>query len=121
MINETQKIMHDDSILVCPTTIRVPVLRAHAESIVVETERKVSVEDAREALLAAPGVELVDDREANRFPMPLDVSGEYDVAVGRIRDDSSSENGLALFACGDQLLKGAALNAVQIAEELLKS
>jgi aspartate-semialdehyde dehydrogenase len=119
MVRETRKIMHDDDICVSPTTIRIPVLRAHAESIVVETAAKIAVEDARAALAGAPGVVLVDDREANHFPMPIEVSGEDDVAVGRIRDDLSFENGLALFACGDQLLKGAALNAVQIAELLV--
>ena len=118
MVNETRKILHDDSIQVCPTCIRVPIPRAHSEAITVEFENKVTVEQAKEALKGAPGVTVMDDRTANRFPMPIDVSGEDDVAVGRIRDDLSNENSLALFACGDQLLKGAALNAVQIAELL---
>ena len=116
MVNETRKIMHDDAIRVCATTVRVPVLRSHAEAIAVEQERKVSVEEARAALAKAPGLKLVDDREGNVFPMPVDSNEQYDVLVGRIRDDVSCDTGLALFVCGDQLLKGAALNAVQIAE-----
>ena len=118
MVNETRKIMHTPDIQVCPTCVRVPVLRAHAEAITIEQERKVSVAEAVAALAKAPGVKIVDDRAKNYFPMPIDASGEYDVLVGRIRDDISSPKGLALFACGDQLLKGAALNAVQIAELL---
>lgn len=118
MVNETRKMLHDNEITVCPTCIRVPIPRAHSESIVIEQERKVSVEEALAALKAAPGIEIIDDRSTNRFPMPIDVTGKYDVAVGRVRDDISSSNGLALFCCGDQLLKGAALNAVQIAELL---
>lgn len=118
MVNETRKIMHVPDIQVCPTCVRVPVLRAHAEAITIEQDRKVSVAEAVAALSKAPGVKVVDDRAKNYFPMPIDASGMYDVLVGRIRDDISSPNGLALFACGDQLLKGAALNAVQIAELL---
>ena len=118
MVNETRKMLHDDRIGVCATCIRVPVFRAHAEAITIEQERKVSVEEARDALRTAPGIRLVDDREKNYFPMPLDASGQDDVLVGRIRDDLSRENGLAMFVCGDQLFKGAAQNAVQIAELL---
>ena len=118
MVYETHKIMHDDSIRVCPTTVRVPVLRSHAEAITIEQERKVSVEEALAALATAPGVKIVDDRKANYFPMPIDSNEQYDVLVGRVRDDLSCDTGLALFVCGDQLLKGAALNAVQIAELL---
>jgi aspartate-semialdehyde dehydrogenase len=118
MVNETRKMLHDDAILVCPTCIRVPVPRAHSEAIVIEQERKVSVAEARAALAKAPGVVLIDDRKANHFPMPIEVSGKYDVGVGRIRDDITNPKGLALFCSGDQLLKGAALNAVQIAELL---
>ena len=121
MVNETRKILHDESIKVCPSTIRVPVLRAHSESINIEQERKVTVDEAKKALTNAPGVVVVDDPQRNLFPMPIDVTGKDEVSVGRIRDDLSSDKGLALFACGDQLLKGAALNAVQIAEELIKS
>ncbi len=118
MINETRKIMHDDNIRVCPTTVRVPVFRAHSEAISIEQERKVSVKEAKLALSKAPGVIVLDNRKKNQFPMPVDFTGADDVAVGRIRDDLSCDNGLALFVCGDQLLKGAALNAVQIAELL---
>jgi aspartate-semialdehyde dehydrogenase len=118
MVHETRKMLHDDSIQVCPTCIRVPIPRAHSEAMIIEQERQVSVEEAMEALDKAPGVQLIDDRENNRFPMPTDVTGQYDVAVGRVRYDISAENSLALFCCGDQLLKGAALNAVQIAELL---
>jgi aspartate-semialdehyde dehydrogenase len=118
MVNETRKMLHAPDIQVCATTVRVPVLRAHAEAITVEQERKVSVDEALAALKDAPGVTVVDDRTGNVFPMPLDASGKDDVLVGRVRDDISSPNGLCLFACGDQLLKGAALNAVQIAELL---
>ncbi len=119
MVNETRKILHDDRIRVGATCVRVPVLRAHAEAITIEQERKVTVEDARAALGAAPGVRLVDDRDHNIFPMPIDATGRDEVLVGRLRDDLGSNRGLALFVCGDQLLKGAALNAVQIAELLV--
>jgi aspartate-semialdehyde dehydrogenase len=119
IIDESRKILHDASIRICPTTIRVPVFRAHSEAIVVEFERKMGVEEARSLLSQAAGVRLVDERERNLFPMPLEASGLDDVLVGRIRDDLSSENGLALFVSGDQLRKGAALNSVQIAERLI--
>lgn len=120
LIEETRKMFHDESIAICPTCIRIPVYRAHSESIMIETEKKLSAGEAREILKKAPGVKLVDDREANYFPMPIEASGQDDVFVGRIREDLSCPNGLAMFVSGDQLLKGAALNAVQIAEELLK-
>jgi aspartate-semialdehyde dehydrogenase len=118
MVHETRKIMHAPDIQVCPTAVRVPVFRSHAEAITIEQERKVTVAEARGALRNAPGIELVDDRENNLFPMPVNSNGRDDVLVGRIRDDISSDKGLAFFICGDQLLKGAALNAVQIAELL---
>ena len=101
-----------------PTCIRVPVLRAHAESIVLELAAPMSPEGARALLARSPGIKIVDDPAANHFPMPLEASGDLDVHVGRIRRDVSNPNGLALFVAGDQLLKGAAWNAVQIAEEL---
>ncbi len=119
MINETHKMMHDPQIGICPTCIRVPLFRAHAEAITIEQERKVTVEEARKALEQAPGVKVVDNRADNHFPMPLEATGQEDVLVGRLREDPGAENSLALFLCGDQLLKGAALNAVQIAEELV--
>ncbi len=118
MVNETRKMLHDSGIRISATAVRVPILRAHAESIVVEQERKLSVDEARKALARAPGVRLVDDAAGNYFPMPLEATGEDDVLVGRIRDDLSCDRGLSLFVCGDQLLKGAALNAVQVAELL---
>ena len=119
MVLETQKIMGDDSIRVTATAIRVPVFRAHSEAINIETEKKLTAGEAREVLSAAPGVEVVDDPAQNRYPMPLDATGRHDVLVGRIREDPSIENGIDLWISGDQLLKGAALNAVQIAELLL--
>jgi len=118
MLNETKKILHDDKIKVCSTCVRVPILRSHAEAILIEQERLVSVEEALTALQTAPGVRIVNDAASNHYPMPWESNDQYDVLVGRLRRDLSSENGLALFVCGDQLLKGAALNAVQIAELL---
>ena len=121
MVKETHKIMGTRDIRVTATCIRVPVMRAHAESINLEFERDVSEEEAREAIRAAAGVQLLDDREANRFPTPLDCSNLDDVFVGRIRRDTSRDDnrGLNLWVCGDQVKKGAALNAVQIAELLI--
>ncbi len=120
VIAEMRKIMGLPSLRVGVTCVRVPVLRAHSMAITVEFEDRLSVEDARAILSTAPGVKVVDDREANHFPMPVESSGQYDVLVGRIREDVSDPTGhsLALFISGDQLLKGAALNAVQIAERL---
>ncbi len=119
IIEETRKIFHEPNLAICPTCIRVPVFRAHSESILIETERKLSVDEARAILSRAPGVKVLDDRAANHFPMPIETSGKDDVFVGRIREDPSCPNSLAMFVSGDQLLKGAALNAVQIAELLL--
>lgn len=115
---EMQKMFHAPELKICATCIRVPVMRAHSESIVIETERKLSPEDAVKLLKAAPGVKLVNESQKNYFPMPIEASGQFDVLVGRVRRDFSSPegHGLALFVSGDQLLKGAALNAVQIAE-----
>ena len=121
MVEETRKIFHEPNLAICPTCIRVPVFRAHSESILIETERKLSVEEARAILSKAPGVKVIDNQSANHFPMPIEASGQDDVLVGRLREDPSSPNGLAMFISGDQLLKGAALNAVQIAEILLKT
>jgi aspartate-semialdehyde dehydrogenase len=120
VVEETRKMFHEPDLAICPTCIRVPVLRAHSESVVIETERKLSPAEAREILARAPGVKLVDDRAKNHFPMPIEASGVEEVLVGRLREDPSNPNGLAMFIAGDQLLKGAALNAVQIAELLLK-
>jgi aspartate-semialdehyde dehydrogenase len=101
------------------TCVRVPVLRAHSEAVNIEFEEPFPVEEARALLAAAPGVELIENFEANRFPMPTDVTGRDPVAVGRIRQDLSEPNALELWLCGDQIRKGAALNAIQIAELLL--
>ena len=118
MVNETRKIMHDVEIGVCPTCVRVPVLRSHAESIVIEQERKVTIDEALAAWAKAPGLKIVNDAANNHFPMPCESNEQYDVLAGRLRYDLSCPNALAFFVCGDQLLKGAALNAVQIAELL---
>jgi len=119
MLNETRKIMGDDSIQVTTTTIRVPVFRAHSEALNIRTRTKLTVEETREVLAGAVGVRVVDAPANSRYPMPLEATGQDDILVGRIREDTSQENGLDLWVSGDQLLKGAALNAVQIAEHLL--
>jgi aspartate-semialdehyde dehydrogenase len=119
MVNETRKIIGDYSIMVSATTVRVPVFRAHSESVNVQFHRKLSAAEARQILSRAPGVKVVDDPGKLRYPMPIEATGQGDVLVGRIREDISQENGLEMFVSGDQLLKGAALNAVQIAERLL--
>ncbi len=120
MTKETHKILHDDKIKVTTTCVRVPVYRAHSESIYLELTRKPDVADIRKIFTRSAGVRLVDDREKNYFPMPIEASGEDDVFVGRIRTDLSDPHGLWLFVAGDQIRKGAALNAVQIAEYLCK-
>jgi aspartate-semialdehyde dehydrogenase len=114
---ETRKIFGDPNLKISCTAVRIPTLRAHSESIVIETEKPISVEQAREVLAEAPGVDLVDNISENVYPMPLNASGKFNVEAGRIRQNLIfGENGLELFVCGDQLLKGAALNAVQIAK-----
>lgn len=120
MIQETRKIFGAPELKIVTTTIRVPVLRAHSESVVVDFERPLSENEARKILEKATGVEVIDRRQENYFPMPIDASGKDSILVGRIRKDPSSENGLAFFVSGDQLRKGAALNALQIAEILFK-
>jgi len=119
MLNETRKIMGLPDLRVSATCVRVPVLRAHSEAINIEFEEPFPVDEARALLAAAPGVELIEDFSANRFPMPTDVTGRDAVAVGRIRQDLSDPNALEIWLCGDQIRKGAALNAIQIAELLL--
>jgi aspartate-semialdehyde dehydrogenase len=120
VIHESKKILHDDNIAISATCVRVPVQRAHSESINIEFKSKrPSLDEIRTALTAAPGVTLADDREANYFPMPLVASGGDDVLVGRLRNDISNPLAIELFASGDQLRKGAALDAIQIAEYLL--
>ena len=120
MLNETRKIMDLPELRLSATCVRVPVLRAHSEALNIEFSEPFPVAEARELLRAAPGVELLENFEANRFPMPTDVTGRDPVAVGRIRQDLSDANALELWLCGDQIRKGAALNAVQIAELLLQ-
>ncbi|MEZ5406366.1 MAG: aspartate-semialdehyde dehydrogenase [Verrucomicrobiia bacterium] len=119
IVEETQKMLHAPQLPIVPTCVRVPVLRAHSESILIETEKKLTADEARKLLSQAPGVKVVDDRQGNHFPMPIEASGDLEVHVGRIREDLFSPNSLALFVSGDQLLKGAAWNAVQIAECLI--
>jgi len=120
VIKETRKIFEDERIAIGVTCVRVPVLRAHCEAITFECERPISEHEVREILSTAPGVRIVDDRAKNYFPMPVDASGQDDVLVGRIRKDLSDASGhsIAMFVSADQLLKGAALNAIQIAELL---
>jgi aspartate-semialdehyde dehydrogenase len=120
VIEEMRKMFHAPDLPILPTCIRVPVLRAHSEAVALELEAPMSPEEARDVLRRSPGIKIVDDPAANHFPMPLEASGDLDVHVGRIRRDLTNPNGLALFVAGDQLLKGAAWNAVQIAEELAK-
>ena len=120
MQNEGRKIMHLPELLVTCTCVRVPVLRSHSISVTLRTQRKISVEEARAAIAQAPGCRLVDDLENKVYPMPLDTSNQDIVFVGRIREDLTDERGLSLWCCGDQIRKGAATNAVQIAELLVK-
>ncbi|OUC12567.1 MAG: aspartate-semialdehyde dehydrogenase [Alkalinema sp. CACIAM 70d] len=120
MVNETRKIFGEPDLRVTATCVRVPVLRAHSEALNLEFDRPFDVAKARELVQQAPGVELVEDWEKNYFPMPMDASGKDDVLVGRIRQDISHPNSLEVWLCGDQIRKGAALNAVQIAELLVQ-
>jgi aspartate-semialdehyde dehydrogenase len=120
MVNETRKIMGDETIQVTATTVRVPVFYGHSESVNIETARKLSVAEARELLAAAPGVKLVDDPLKHQYPMPIEAAGQDLTLVGRIREDFSIENGLNLWVVADNLRKGAATNAVQIAEILIR-
>lgn len=120
MVNETRKIFGAPDLRITATCVRVPVLRAHSEAINLEFERPFSVEQARQILSQAPGVKLVEDWSANYFPMPIEASGKDEVLVGRIRQDISHPAALDLWLCGDQIRKGAALNAIQIAELLVQ-
>ena len=120
VVEESRKILGMPDLRINVTCVRVPVLRAHTETVTIEFAGPAPSEEAvREALAAAPGVKVVDDREANHFPMPAEASGQGDVLVGRIRKDPTSDHGIRLMLAGDQLLKGAALNAVQIAERIV--
>jgi len=119
MVKETQKIMGDDSIQVTATTVRVPVFRGHSESVNIETERKLSANEVRAVLSRAKGVILFDAPQKNIYPLPIHVAGKDEVYVGRIREDESIQKGINMWIVADNLRKGAALNAIQIAEELI--
>ena len=119
MVWETQKIFEDESIQVCPTAIRVPVANCHSESILVETEQKLSVQQVRDLFEAQDGITVVDDLDNGVYPMPNNSTGSDEVYIGRIREDISSPNGIAFWCVSDNLRKGAATNAVQIAELLI--
>jgi len=120
MHNETRKMLHDDRIKVTATCVRVPVLTAHSEAVTIEAEKEITPEKARELFDLAPGVEVIDDPGSNAYPMPLFVAGQDTCFVGRIRKDFSADNALSFWVVGDQLRKGAATNAVQIAEILAR-
>jgi len=120
MVDETRKIMNTPDLKVCATCVRVPVFRCHSEAVVVETEKPVTVSEARSVLANAPGVEILDDPENRVYPTPRELAGTDKTYVGRIREALVFEHGIALWIVADQLRKGAALNAVQIAELLLE-
>lgn len=120
MINETKKIMNDAAIAVTATTVRVPVFYAHSESVNIETEKKITPDEVRALLSKAPGVKIVDDPSQRLYPLAIDAAGKDDTYVGRIREDESIANGINMWVVSDNLRKGAALNAVQIAEILIK-
>ncbi len=121
MVNETRKILHDDGLRITATCVRVPVLRAHSESLNVEFDGpRPSIPEVLNALRSFPGVKIVDDVSANHFPMPIEATGVDEVLVGRVRADISNDNAIDMFVCGDQILKGAALNGFQIAEEWVR-
>ena len=120
MFNETRKIMHTDA--ACSAMcVRVPSLRSHSEAVWIETERPITPDEAHEAFRGAPGITVIDDPATKQYPMPLFTAGKDDVFVGRVRSDLANPNGLTFWLCGDQIKKGAALNAVQIAEWLIKN
>lgn len=120
MVEETKKILHDSTIKITATTVRVPIIRSHSEAINVETERDLTVSEAKEIFSKAPGIVLYDDPSQKIYPMPLMASNRDEVFVGRVRKDISTERGLSFFVVADQLRKGAATNAIQIAELLLQ-
>ena len=120
IVNETRKIMGDDSIRVTATTVRVPVFRCHSESVNIETEKNLSANEARAILSGAPGIIVYDDPQRNLYPLAIDVAGKDEIYVGRIREDESIPNGINMWIVSDNLRKGAALNAVQIAERLIQ-
>jgi len=118
MVNETRKIFDDDSMAITATTVRVPVVNCHSESVNIETKEKLTADMAREILSKAPGIKVVDEPQRKQYPLPGDASGRDEVFIGRIREDFSLKNGLNLWIVADNLRKGAALNAVQIAENM---
>lgn len=120
MVEETRKIFGLPKLKMVPTCVRVPVPRAHSEAVVAKFAKALSAQQARQLFAQAPGVRVVDEPAKNHYPMPQEATGELDVLVGRIRDVPGDPHSLAFFLCGDQLLKGAAWNAVQIAEELAR-
>ncbi|PIE34601.1 aspartate-semialdehyde dehydrogenase [candidate division KSB3 bacterium] len=120
LVNETRKIFDDDSIGITATAVRVPVFYGHSESVNIETEHHISPEEVRELLTKAPGVAVIDEPEHNRYPLAIEASGEDDTFVGRIRQDESIDNGINMWIVADNLRKGAALNAVQIAEKMIE-
>jgi len=120
MVNETKKIMNDSTIAVTATTVRVPVFYAHSESVNIETEQKITAEEVRKLLAVAPGVKVVDNPREKRYPLAIDAAGGDDTLVGRIREDESIPNGINMWIVADNIRKGAALNAVQIAEILIR-
>ena len=120
MVNETRKILGIPNLSLTATCVRVPVLRAHSESVNIEFTEPFSLDEAYKILRSSSGVQILEEIDKNRFPMPIDVAGKDLISVGRIRQDISNPNAIELWLCGDQIRKGAALNAVQIAELLLK-
>jgi aspartate-semialdehyde dehydrogenase len=120
MVNETKKILDDPTIAVTATTVRVPVLYGHSESVNIETEKKITASEVRSILSAAPGVTVVDDTKRNIYPLAIEAAGKDDTFVGRIREDESIDNGINMWIVSDNVRKGAALNAVQIAEILTR-
>jgi aspartate-semialdehyde dehydrogenase len=121
MVYETRKIFDDEKIQVCPTCVRVPVSNCHSETILVETERKITADEARKLFTAFPGIKVIDDLPNGKYPMPMDCDGDDAVFIGRIREDISCDNGLTFWCVSDNLRKGAATNAVQIAELLVRT
>jgi aspartate-semialdehyde dehydrogenase len=120
MVNETRKIFEDNTIGVTATTVRVPVVYGHSESVNIETEKHISAAEVKKLLASAPGVELIDDPSHNRYPLAIDCAGKFETLVGRIREDESIENGINMWVVSDNIMKGAALNAVQIAEIVVR-
>ena len=120
MHHESRKILHDDQLIVTCTCVRVPVFRSHSESIYIEFENQISIEEAKNLLETAKGVKLVDNPHENLYPMPLDTSNQDLIYIGRIRQDLAEKNALNLWCCGDQIRKGAVVNAIQIAELVIE-